>query len=110
MKASASYMSVVRHYGGEKFWCQTLGDNAFYYGVRGKEHFRLIAIAVKEDCHGKGMATALLTHLFEKCAKEDIKTITLRTHKGGKALNFWKKIGAKIIGEKGDDYEMRIEL
>lgn len=110
MKESASYIQTARYFGGEKFRCYLFGDKAFYYGIRGKAHFRLIAIAVRKEFQKSGVATALLSHIILMCEREHLGSITLRTHKHGKALPFWTKMGAVIVGEKGDDYEMKIVL
>jgi hypothetical protein len=52
----------------------------------------------------------MLTRIMQRCEENNIHAITFRTHKLGKALEWWKNQGAEIVGDKGEDYEMRILL
>lgn len=110
MAQSSAYMRTARYHNPEKFWLCIIPEKGFLYGLRCQHHFRLIAIAVVKESQGTGVATCLLQKLYELCDKYDLGQITFRTHKHGSAINFWKKNGAAIIGEKGEDYEMKIVL
>ena len=59
---------------------------------------------------GKGLGAELICDMIQKCYEKGLNKITLRTHKAGKAVSFWQRIGAVITGEKGEDYEMSIAL
>lgn len=93
-----------------KFWYGMFLSCAFYYGNVANDHFRLVAIAVDKDHQGFGLGTMMLTRIIQRCEENNIPAITFRTHKLGKALEWWKKQGAVIVGDKGEDYEMRISL
>lgn len=93
-----------------KFWYGIALNCAFYYGNVARDHFRLVAIAVDQDHQGFGFGSMLLTKIIQRCQENSIPAITFRTHKRGKALEWWKKQGAEIVGSKGEDYEMRILL
>lgn len=110
MKNSWSYVGTARYFGKDKFWCEFVGDRAFYYGIKGKAHFRLIAIAVRSEYQNQGIATALLNKLMSMCRENGLQRITLRTHRGGPAQTFWQHHGAQITGQKGEDYEMAIQI
>lgn len=111
MKASASYFrrALFVSYAG-KFWYGCFLDCAFYYGYVASDHFRLIAIAVDTDHQGFGFGSMMLTRIIQRCEENNVPAITFRTHKLGKAFEWWKKQGAVIVCDKGEDYEMRISL
>lgn len=110
MMASASYVDTARFFGKEKFYVDFLEEKAFAYGIVNKRHFRLIAIAVREQHQGTGLAQVLLAQIAALCFERGLSKITLRTHKGGRALHFWLRQGARVVGENGEDYEMEIVL
>ena len=110
MKDSAHYLSRARFAVKQNFVLQTIGNMGFYYGIKGKSHFRLIAIAVRMEYQKKGYGKLLLNQLFSMCRENDLAKITLRTHKGGEAEGFWKHMGAEITGQKEGDWEMAIAV
>ena len=91
-----------------KFWYGMFLSCAFYYGNVAKDHFRLVAIAVDSDHQGFGFGSQMLVRIIQRCEEHGLHEITFRTHKLGKALDWWKKQGAVIVGSKGEDYEMKI--
>ena len=93
-----------------KFWYGIFLNCAFYYGFVAKDHFRLIAIAVDEKHQGLGFGSMMLTRIIQRCEEHGLHLITFRTHKHGKALEWWKKQGAAIVGDNGEDFEMRMEF
>lgn len=110
MMACSAYFRCARYFGKEKFLCRIIPRKAFYYGIENKSSFRLIGIAVAESEQGNGIGTDLVCELMQKCYGKGLRKITLRTHKSGKAVGFWKTMGAVVTGEKGEDYEMAITL
>lgn len=110
MIQSSTYLRAARHFAGNKFVCEVFNAHGFYYGIKNKTTFRLIAIAVLKSEQGKGLASSMMCRIIDLCDRYGLKAITLRTQKNGSALRFWLKWGAIIVGEKGDDYEMKIGL
>ena len=108
--ACSAYFRSALFFSKDKFVYKIIPRKAFYYGIANKTSFRLIAIAVVESEQGNGIGTELLCDLMQKCYEKGLFKITLRTHKAGKAMRFWKRMGAVIAGEKGEDYEMEITL
>lgn len=110
MMQSSVYLRAARYFAGDKFVCETFNDQGFYYGIRNKRSFRLIAIAVSRASQGQGLGAQMICRIIELCENSGLYEITLRTHKDGKAVAFWKKMGAVIVGERDSDYEMKIFL
>ena len=110
MKDSAHFLPRARFAGKQNFAMQTVGNMGFYYGIRGKSHFRLIAIAVRTDYQKQGYGKLLLNQLFSYCTENGLSRVTLRTHQGGAAEAFWKHMGAEITGQKEGDWEMEIKV
>ena len=111
MRNSYNYMRRARYFiAADQFDLQVFGETGFYFGVKNKTSYRLIAIAVRHADQGKGFGALMLASLIERCVEFGYDRITLRAHKQGEAVEFWKKMGADIVGEKGDDYEMKITI
>lgn len=75
-----------------------------------RKHFRLYELAVKEEHQKEGYGVAMITRIKQLCRKHGTEKITLRTSKTESAIDFYKRIGGTIVGEKGDDYEVEIEV
>lgn len=104
-------MRRARYYSAaNQFDLRMFGEIGFYYGVRNKTSYRLVAIAVIEPMQNNGFGAYMLADLIERCSRFGFEKITLRTYKNGRAVRFWEKMGAVIVGEKGDDYEMKMVL
>lgn len=110
VKNTYSYLDVMNYHSKGKFKCEIIDDCAFFAGSIAKHHFRLIEMAVKEGTQKKGYGTLLIMRMKRLCIKNNLSKITLRTSKEETAINFFRKQGAKIIGEKGNDYEMEIKI
>lgn len=110
VKSTYSYLDVANYHSKDKFRCEIIDECAFFAGLIGKKHFRLIETAVKEECQGKGYGTAIIIRMKMLCQKNNLNKITLRTSKDETALQFFKKQGGVITGEKGNDYEMEINV
>lgn len=110
VKSTYSYLDVMNYHSKGKFKCEIIDDCAFFAGSIAKHHFRLIEMAVKEGTQKKGYGTLLIMRMKKLCIKNNLSKITLRTSKEETAINFFEKQGAKIIGEKGNDYEMEIKI
>lgn len=83
---------------------------AFYYASVCSEHIRLIEIAVRSDFQGKGLGRVMLYDLLEEAKRKWKHRITFRTPMREKAPEFWLHMGANIIGTKGNDFEMEINI
>lgn len=110
VKSTYSYLDVANYHSKGKFRCEIIDECAFFAGLIGKQHFRLIETAVKQDCQGKGYGTAIIIRMKKLCKENNLNKITLRTSKDETALQFFKKQGGVIIGEKGNDFEMEIKV
>lgn len=110
VKSTYSYLDVANYQAKEKFRCEIIDDCAFFAGIVCKKHFRLIETAVKEECQKKGYGKILLLRMKLLCQRNNLDKITLRTSKQETAVNFFRKNGGIIIGEKGNDYEMEIKV
>lgn len=75
MAHSGAYIRTARYFGGDKFWCEILDGKAFYYGIRGKAHFHLIAIAVRQEYQHQGIATKLLNRIMDRCRENGLNKI-----------------------------------
>lgn len=104
------YLDRARFFAKDKFVSEMLGDFAFYAGTIGKNHFRLIEIAVRGGVQGKGYGRLMMNRIIQICRKHGLQKITLRTNRHEKAVNFYKRYGGRITGIKGDDYEMEIQV
>lgn len=83
---------------------------AFFYANKSRSHVRLIEIAVKKDLQGKGIGRKILFRLLSLMKEHGIDTLTFRTPINEQAQFFWLKMGARITGMKGDDYEMELKI
>jgi N-acetylglutamate synthase-like GNAT family acetyltransferase len=110
VKSTYSYLDVANFHSKGKFRCEIIDGCAFFAGLLGKKHFRLIETAVKEDSQGKGYGTAIIVRMKKLCKENNLEKITLRTSQEETAVNFFKKNGGIIVGTKGNDYEMEIKI
>lgn len=83
---------------------------AFFYANKSRSHVRLIEIAVKKDLQGKGIGRKILFRLLSLMKEHGMDTLTFRTPINEQAQFFWLKMGARITGMKGDDYEMELKI
>ena len=83
---------------------------AFFYANKSRSHVRLIEIAVKKDLQGKGIGRKILFRLLSLMKEHRMDTLTFRTPINEQAQFFWLKMGARITGMKGDDYEMELKI
>lgn len=109
-REAMAYIRTARWQSRNNFFCMTVDGVAFCTGTFGKEHFRLVEIAVQADCQHRGYGRGLLERLEAVCRQKGKKKVTLRTSKHEKAKEWWQSVGAQVIGENGDDYEMEILL
>lgn len=110
LKGASSWYRFLKYRSGERFYGFSVDGVAFLMGSFARDHFRLAEIAVSKDSQGKGYGTFMLAVLFEECKRRGINTVTLRTAQRGGARRWYESFGAKIVGVKDKDYEMRIEL
>lgn len=108
VKNTYSYLDVISFHSKEKFKCVIIDDNCFVAGTIGKNHFRIIEMAVRQTAQKGGYGSLLISYLKTFCKSKGLKKLTFRTSKNETAVNFFKKKGGIIVGEKGEDYEMEI--
>ena len=110
VKQTYSYFRRMLYNSPATFWCEILDDCAFYVANKGKNHVRLVAIAVREDMQGIGVGKKVVFRLLERLSGAGLSTLTFRTSIDEDAQYFWLKMGAKIMDVKGSDYEMQIKI
>jgi GNAT superfamily N-acetyltransferase len=110
VRGSISYISAPFICENKNFLCEVFDERAFFAGTMCRKHFRLYELAVKEDYQKKGYGVAMITRIKQLCRKHGAEKITLRTSKYENAINFYKRIGGTIVGEKDDDYEVEIKV
>ena len=110
VEKSVSYISAPFISGNKGFICELFDDVGFFAGTMCKKHFRLYEIAVKEEAHGNGYGKAMILRISQLCRKSGVEKITLRTSKKESAIDFYRRIGGIIVGEKKGDYEVEIKV
>ena len=110
VRSSIAWLRRAHFNNPEKFICEIADGVAFWSADTCKTHLRLYEIAVREDCHGKGFGKAMVIRMVKYCKANNLEKITFRTAKDEPAVEFYKRFGAVITGEKGNDWEMEIKL
>lgn len=110
VKSSYGYISRMVYLHPNEIIFDIFDDNAFFFGWKGKKHIRCIVIAVLKDYQQAGIGKEILLFEKVKAIQLGINKITCRTSKTEDGLKFWQAMGAKIIGEKGEDWEMQMEF
>ena len=102
VKESVAYLRVANHQ--NRLYCEIWNEEAFFAVTFGKSHTRLYEMAVKESGQRKGYGRAMITRMKQLGQNK----ITLRTAKDETAIDFYRKLGGRITGETGTDYEVEI--
>lgn len=110
MKDSFSYIGLMYYRFPKNIVAEICGDKAFYVVSKAKNHWRLIGIAIKNDSQNQGLGKITLKRLLERMKKDGVKTLTFRTNQNENAANFWLSQGSEIVGIKGTDFEMKLEI
>lgn len=92
------------------FKAELYGNIGMYVCTAAKDHWRLIEIALKADCQGKGMGRMLLNRLLLRMKENGVCRLTFRTSMKEAALKWWLDNGASIVGTKGQDFEMELNI
>lgn len=109
-KQTYAFFRRMLYISGDKVWSEMLDDKGFYFATRGREHVRLIEIAVREEYQKQGVGKEVLFRLLSRMKAAGLYKLTFRTPIVEEAANFWLHVGARIVGLKGDDYEMEITI
>lgn len=113
-KQSYNYFRRMDYVTGGKVWSKVWSKEntpiAFYYASRSRDHIRLVEIAVREDYQMQGYGRFVVNDLLARMKKEGIHRLTFRTPVNEDAQGFWLHLGAKIVGAKGNDYEMELTI
>ena len=110
VKDSISYITAPFICGSKGFYTEIIDNVAFFAGNITKKHFRLYEIAVIEDKQKEGYGSFMIMRIKQLCQKKGIPKITLRTSKDETAIDFYRKQGGRIVGEKDNDWEVEILL
>ena len=110
VKGSIAWLRRAHFNNPDKFICEIADGVAFWAADICKTHMRLYEIAVREDCHGKGYGKAMLMRMLKVCKEKNLSRITFRTAKDETAVEFYKRFGGVITGDKGNDWEMEIRV
>lgn len=118
--AKASYSFVRRLLfvnGGKvrsKVWCKVWRKHGkpvcFYFAFRNRNSVRLIEIAVIADEQRKGLGKMMLNTLLADMKMARFDTLTFRSPIYETAIDFWVRQGTKIVGQKNNDYEMKLTI
>lgn len=110
-KKSLSYILYMKRFvPAEKVICECYGDRGFFFAIKGKNHARLIEIAVRNEYKGNGIGKELLRRLLQRMISKGVRKLTFRTPIDEPAQDFWIHMGAKFVGLKENDYEMEINI
>ncbi len=109
-KRSYNYFRTALHYNADKVQAEIYEDKALYFATLGKQHVRLIEIAVRKEYQGTGIGKSVLFRLLSQMKIRGLYKLTFRTPIVERAQNFWLHIGARIVDVKGDDYEMELTI
>ena len=110
VRTGEAYLHACPWRNGDKFVTYVFDDVAFLAGVMNKTHFRLIEFAVLTEYQGQSYGSKMMWFLKNLCRKNNFEKITFRCAKDERAVEFYLKHGAKILGEKQNDYEMEIYI
>lgn len=94
----------------QNLWCEIYDDIGFYLCTRCKSHVRGILTVVHKDYHGHGIGKIINDRRLLRMKYCGIQTFKFRTNINERAINFWQRQGARIVGLKGDDYEMELTI
>lgn len=109
-KAAYNYFRAALHYNRDKVWTEILDDYAMYFATVASDHVRLIEIAVRKQHQCEGMGRKVLFRLLSRMKQAGLYKLTFRTPIDEEAANFWLHVGARIVGLKGNDYEMELTI
>lgn len=110
MKDSFSYIGLMYYRFPKNIVAEIFGNKAFYVVCKAKNHWRLIGIAINKDFQKQGLGKNTLKRLLERMKKDGVNTLTFRTNQNENAANFWLSQGSEIVGVKGNDFEMKLEI
>lgn len=112
-----AFLHCIFYYGkqrvggcGTKLKAELFGNIGMNVCTAAKDHWRLIQIALKADCQGKGIGRMLLNRLLLRMKENGVCRLTFRTSMKEAALKWWLDNGASIVGTKGQDFEMELNI
>jgi len=74
------------------------------------ENIPELSIALKKKYRNKGIGRDLMNEFFEYAKIRNIEYLSLSVDKRSRAVNFYKKLGFKIVAEEGTAYTMKINI
>lgn len=110
VKESFAYLRRARYQGGQRFFCDIFDEVGCFTGVIAKDHIRMIVIAVIQTEQKNGIGRKIIKAEKLKALVRGIHRITFRTAQDETAVKFHMKLGARIIGKKGKDWEMELRF
>lgn len=110
MKNTFAYFRMMQHNSPQTFWCEFEGEDGFYVANRGRDHVRLVGIAVRSSAQGRGIGKKLFFSLLSRAKQDGLSKVTFRTSIYERAQDFYAKMGCKVVGLKDDDFEMEYSI
>ena len=90
-------------------WVRVLSGERHGFGYYDAETPEL-ALAVREDCRGCGIGTALLKALFVKLKAAGHRRVSLSVERDNRAAGLYRRLGFRVVAEPGRDYLMVLDL
>lgn len=88
-------------------YVECIDESAFIIAYKNAKSLRVYGICTAKEKQGGGMASYLLQRAYAYCKENNIPKITTRTYDG---VRLYQKNGYKIVGRKGKDYLMEIDV
>ena len=111
VKKSDAYIRTAQWQGKGRFFCDIFEDGvAFFAGSKGRGHIRVIDLAIHLGSQHKGLGTQIMLYEIAKSKRWGIRKMTLRTAMHEHGRDFWASLGGKIVGRRGEDWEMEIKF
>lgn len=110
VKKSIAWLRRAHFNNPDKFICEVIDNVAFWAADICRKHMRLYEIAVKSGNQRAGYGRMMVFRMLKICQEKGLEKITFRAAKNETAVEFYKKLGATITGEKGEDWEMELKV
>ena len=93
---------------GVTVYAERIDGIAFFTGYHNSDHFRLVGIGVNKEEQGKGFGKFMFGRAVQYARSQGYNMIKTRTNSG---VDFYQKWGGgRIVGIKGNDYLMEIDI
>ena len=110
VKKCFGFFRAMDYRNKDKYLSYVFDEKAFYVAMEGKDHIRLIVIAVDKESQGRGLGKMALNHLKQLARLKGKHKITLKTEMDKPAFEWWLKQGARVVKKNNSEVEMEIVL